>query len=107
MNLNNLKTLHQVTDYNFKTPKPNQALTSLAAGWADSHQNVALLKYILENGGDLDERDYSENWNEWSHYPEYQPFIKKDSDGKYYITARGLLAATNNIRYQPIKALLS
>lgn len=91
-----LKLFHRLTGYDFGTPKYQQSLMNLASGWASSHNNVELFNYILDNGGKLEERDYSEHWQEWLRYPEYMPHIHKDENGEYYITGRGLILANED-----------
>lgn len=86
-----LKLFHKLTEYDFKTPKLEQSLVGVAANWAEESSNLEMLKYILDNGGDLEERDYSEHWEIMLRNREYRPYIRRDENGKYYITARGLI----------------
>lgn len=86
--LEGLKNFHRITGYNFATPRPHQSIMSIA-----SDHDHDMFQFILENGGNLDERDYSEDWEEFSQFPEYAPHIHRDDSGQYYITSRGLILA--------------
>lgn len=105
-NFKNLKTFHEVTGFNFKTPQNQQTLMNLAASWGNGYNDISIMKYMLENGGDLDELDYSEDWKDWIHFSEYKPFIKKDVDDKYFIKARDLIKINSDISYPPLLELL-
>ena len=46
-----LKKLYETTGYSFNTPFGFNSLISIAAFWANQYDDIDVLKYILENGG--------------------------------------------------------
>lgn len=54
-NFNNIKKLHQITNYNFENPENKESLVLSAA----FTKNVRILKYILDNGGKIYEDELS------------------------------------------------
>lgn len=73
--LDKLEKLHKLTGYNFKKGIPgDQTLPYIAASWPNG---VELIKFMLSNGGSLDELDLSEPWTqmyeEFRSYPDGVP----------------------------------
>lgn len=76
--LDKLEKLHKLTGYDFRKGIPgNQTLSSIAASWASNSKDLSLLKFMLSNGGSLDELDSSEPWSkmyeEFRDYPDGVP----------------------------------
>lgn len=74
-----------------------QSLIAIAGSWCTNDENFKIFMYMLENGANLDELDYSEYWED--EYPEYSHLIK---DGG--IPARELIKM--DVEYKPLMEVL-
>lgn len=63
-NLEGMKKLHEMFEYEWQAPFRYQTLLPIASSYA-TETDTRIFEYMLETGAVLYELDYSEDWYEW------------------------------------------